>query len=83
MFEQINRLFLVILIYIILYGIVISLQPDIIFNNKYDCLRQFGVGYKNTSILPLWLISILFAIISYFIVLYILHIRYNTIFVNV
>lgn len=78
-----NRLFLVICIYIILYGIVVMFQPDIIFNNKSDCLRQFGVGYKNTSILPLWLISILFAIISYFIVLYILHIRYNTIFVNV
>lgn len=77
-----NRLFLVICIYIFLYGIVVMFQPDIIFNNKNDCLRQFGVGYKNTSILPLWLISILFAIISYFIVLYILHIRYNTIFVN-
>ena len=36
MFEEINRLFLVILIYIILYGIVVMLQPDIIFNNK-DC----------------------------------------------
>jgi hypothetical protein len=82
MFEEINRLFLVIIIYILLYGIVVMLQPDIIFNNKDNCLRQFGVGYRNTSILPLWLISVLFAILSYFIVLYILHIRYNTIFVN-
>jgi hypothetical protein len=83
MLDKLNRLFLVILIYICLYGLIVLFQPEVIFNNKFKCLRQFGVGYKNTTILPLWLVSIIFAIISYFIVLYSLHICYNTIFINV
>lgn len=82
MLDKINRLCLVIFIYIGIYGFIVLLQPEMIFNNQYNCLRQFGVGYKNTTIVPLWLISILFAIISYFIVLYILHIRYNSIFLS-
>jgi hypothetical protein len=44
-------------------------------------LRPFGVGYKNTTILPLWLASILLAIFSYFVVLYVIHLRYQTIFI--
>ena len=80
---MLNRLTMVLFVFIILYGIVIYIQPEMIFNSKYDCLRQFGVGYKNTTIVPLWLISILFAIISYFIVLYVLHFRYNSIFLTV
>ena len=74
---------MVIFLFIFLYSIVVFLKPEMIFNNKTDSLRQFGVGYKNTTIVPLWLLSILFAIISYFLVLYILHIRYNSIFLTV
>ena len=80
---MLNRLTIVIFLFIILYTIVVFLKPEMIFNNKSECLRQFGVGYKNTTIVPLWLVSILFAIISYFLVLYILHIRYNSIFLTV
>jgi quinol-cytochrome oxidoreductase complex cytochrome b subunit len=80
---MLNRLTIVIFLFIILYGVVVFLKPEMIFNNKSDSLRQFGVGYKNTTIVPLWLVSILFAIISYFLVLYILHIRYNSIFLTV
>ena len=72
---MLNRLTIVIFIFIILYTVVVYLKPEMIFNNRFDSLRQFGVGYKNTTIIPLWLVSILFAIISYFLVLYVLHIR--------
>ena len=80
---MLNRLTIVIFLFVILYSIIVFLKPEMIFNNKSDCLRQFGVGYKNTTIVPLWLVSILFAIISYFLVLYILHVRYNSIFLTV
>lgn len=82
MLEQFNKLFLIIVVYIVLYSVIVYFKPEIIFNNISDCLRPFGVGYKNTTILPLWLISIILAIISYFIVLYVLHIRYNAIFIK-
>ncbi len=80
---MLNRLTIVIFLFIILYTVVVYLKPEMIFNNRFDSLRQFGVGYKNTTIVPLWLVSILFAIISYFLVLYVLHIRYNNIFLRV
>ena len=83
MLDQFNRLCMVLFIYITLYGIVVIVKPEMIFDNQHNCTRQFGVGYKNTTIVPLWFISILFGITSYFIVLYILHIRYNSIFLTI
>ena len=80
---MLNRLTIVIFLFIISYSFIVILKPEMIFNNRFDSLRQFGVGYKNTTIVPLWLVSILFAIISYFLVLYVLHIRYNNIFLRV
>jgi len=77
---DVNILFIVIGIYIVLYYLVVISKPSIIYDKQHNGLRQFGIGYKNTTILPLWLVSILLAIISYFIVLYSIHLRYNTIF---
>jgi hypothetical protein len=80
---DVNILFVVIIVYVCLYSLIVFFKPSIIYDNNKDTLRQFGVGYKNTTILPLWLVSILLAIISYFIVLYIIHLRYNTVFINI
>ncbi len=79
---DISRLVMIMFVFILLYSLIVMFRPSIIYNNQYDYLRQFGVGYKNTTILPLWLVSILLAIFSYFIVLYFLHVKYNCIFVN-
>ena len=70
-----------IILYLVLFGLIQYIKPNIFYNTN-GSIRQFGIGYKNTTILPLWLISILLAIISYFIVLYVIHIRYNTIFIK-
>jgi hypothetical protein len=77
-----NRLIAIIIVYIALYSLVVFIKPEIIYENRTDSLREFGVGYKKTTVLPLWLTSILLAIISYFIVLYFIHVRYNCIFIN-
>ena len=73
---------IVISVYICLYFTIIYFKPSFMYDEKNDCFRQFGVGYKNTTILPIWLLSVLIAITSYFLVLYILHVRYNTIFIK-
>lgn len=67
----------VIVIYVGLYLIINQIKPEIIFNTDEDNLRQFGVGYKEKTIFPLWLVSIILAIFSYFIVCYIYHLKYN------
>jgi hypothetical protein len=74
--------FIIIGVYICLYAGIVYLKPSFMYDEKNGCFRQFGVGYKNTTILPLWLVSILLAIISYFLCIYIIHLRYNTFFIN-
>jgi len=58
-----------IVIYIILYALVILYKPGFIYN-KDGSLRQFGVGLKKKTVIPIWLLAIILAIITYFSVLY-------------
>ena len=66
-----------VILFIIIYGLIIYSKPNIVFN-KDGSLRQFGIGKSDTTILPAWLISLLIAIISYFIILY--YIAYNKVY---
>jgi hypothetical protein len=52
------------------------------YDEKNGSFRQFGVGYKNTTILPLWLVSIMLAILSYFVCIYFIHLKYDTFFIK-
>ena len=45
------------------------IKPSFLYN-KDSSLRQFGIGYKNNTILPLWLFSIILGILIYMLVLY-------------
>ena len=67
---SVDKLYLSIFLFVSLYSIVNIIQPSSIFNHQQNALRPFGVGYKHTTILSLWLVSILLAILSYFIVIY-------------
>ena len=67
---SVDKLYLSIFLFLSLYLIVNLVQPSCIYNHQLNSLRPFGVGYKNTTILSLWFVSILLAIISYFAVIY-------------
>lgn len=67
---RVDKLYLSIFLFVSLYSIINIIQPNAIYNHQQKSLRPFGVGYKNTTILSLWLVSILLAILSYFIVIY-------------
>jgi len=58
-----------ILIFITLFIIVQYLQPAFLYDRD-GALREFGLGKKNKTILPIWLISLILAIFSYLFVLY-------------
>ena len=58
-----------IIIFVIIFSIVQLLKPQFLYN-KDGSLREFGVGYKNKTILPVWLFSIILGILSYVLVLY-------------
>jgi hypothetical protein len=58
-----------IVIFIILYTLVLSFKPAFIFK-KDGNLRNFGIGFRDKTVIPAWLLAIILAIISYLIVLY-------------
>ena len=58
-----------ILLCFVVFGIVMMLKPDFLFKND-GSIREFGVGYKNKTILPIWLLAIILGILSYLFVLY-------------
>ena len=70
MITNLSRVSLSIILFLILYSIINVVKPNFIFDNKKNTVRNFGVGYKNTTVLTLWIVSIALAIFSYFIVIY-------------
>ena len=56
-----------ILIFLIMFILLIINKPRFIFK-KNGQPREFGIGYKNKTILPIWLAVIIIAIFSYFFV---------------
>ena len=56
-----------IVIFLILFALIMFTKPTIIFD-KAGKPREFGIGYKNKTILPLWLTVIILAILSYFLI---------------
>ena len=45
------------------------IKPGFLYNRD-GSLREFGIGYTNKTIVPLWLFSIILGILSYVFVLY-------------
>ena len=68
-FVRINKLNIAIGIFIVLFTIVHITKPVFIYNNDGG-FRQFGVGYKHKTVIPIWLVAIILSILSYLFVLY-------------
>jgi len=74
LFIRENKLLVSIIIFILIYGLIQFNKPDC-FYNKDGSIREFGIGYKNKTILPIWLFALLLGIVSYLGVLY--YIKYS------
>jgi len=59
-----------IFIFIMLFGIINAFRPSIIYNKDLS-FRRFGIGYKNKTVVPIWLFAIILAILIYVGVIYI------------
>ena len=58
-----------IILFLVIFILIILGKPGFIFNHD-GSLRQFGVGYRNKTILPVWLLAIILGILCYLFVLY-------------
>jgi hypothetical protein len=63
-FVVININLVSIIVFLLLFAIILVTKPNIMFD-KSGKPREFGIGYKNKTILPLWLAVIILAIFSY------------------
>ena len=56
-------------IFLILFGLINAFRPSVIYNKDLS-FRRFGIGYKNKTVIPIWLFSIILAILVYVAVIY-------------
>jgi hypothetical protein len=73
MFKKIannNTVSLSIFLFVFIYGIVVYfIQPAFLYNVN-GTIKEFGVGYKHKTVVPMWLFAIVVAILSYLFVIY-------------
>lgn len=58
-----------IFLFVIIFGIIQLMKPAC-FYNRDGSIREFGIGYRNKTILPIWLLSLVLGILCYLAVLY-------------
>jgi hypothetical protein len=58
-----------IIIFAIIFIVVQIMKPGFLYNRD-GSVREFGIGYKNKTIMPVWLFSLILGIMSYLVVLY-------------
>ena len=56
-----------VIIFLFLYIILVTIKPGLMFT-KEGVIRDFGIGYKNKTVTPVWFITIILAILSYLLV---------------
>jgi hypothetical protein len=64
-----NPTLIAIVLFVFIYGAIIIMKPSC-FYNKDGSIRKFGVGYRNKTILPMWLLSLVLGILCYLAVIY-------------
>ena len=71
-----NITLVAVILFVIIFGLIQMTKPAC-FYNRNGSIREFGVGYKNKTILPIWLFSLLLGILCYLAVLYYVNIQKN------
>ena len=67
MFDNIlknNKLTISIVIFSILFFIIVLVKPKFLFT-KDGAIRNFGLGKRTSSIIPIWLVVLILAIFCY------------------
>ena len=67
-FIRLNRVNIAIMIFLALFAVFHVYKPLLMYT-KEGGFRQFGVGYKHKTVIPIWVVAIILAIFSYLAVL--------------
>jgi len=64
MYLRKNITYISVIIFLIFFGMVYYCKPQFAFNDD-GTIKNFGVGYKSKTVVPLWLVVIFLAIFIY------------------
>jgi uncharacterized membrane protein YidH (DUF202 family) len=64
-----NITLIAVILFVIIFGIIQMMKPAC-FYNRDGSIREFGIGYRNKTILPIWLLSLVLGVLCYLAVLY-------------
>ena len=67
-----NKINIAIFMFLVIFTIIHYLKPGLLYT-KEGGFREFGVGYRNKTVIPIWVVSIVLAILCYFSVNLYLH----------
>lgn len=59
-----------IILFLVIYSLINVMKPNFLYN-KDGSLREFGVGFKRKTVIPVWILSIFLSILSYFVLMYV------------
>jgi hypothetical protein len=63
-----HKLSFSVLLFLILFSIFHALKPGFAYTRD-GAIRQFGIGYRDKTVIPIWFIAIILAIMSYLVIL--------------
>ena len=67
-FIRVNITSISILLFLVIFTLIHHFKPALLYT-KDGGFRQFGVGYKQKTVVPIWLVAIFLAILCYLFVL--------------
>lgn len=62
-----------IIIFVVVFYVIQNMKPSFLYKSD-GTMRDFGVGYRQKTFMPVWLFSIILGILSYLGVMYYIHI---------
>jgi hypothetical protein len=72
-FIQKNMTLVSIILFVLIFSFIQLFKPSFLYNAD-GSIREFGIGYRNKTILPIWLLSIILGILCYVMVsVYVTH----------
>ena len=57
-----------VVMFIIIFGTIQTMKPACLYNRD-GSIREFGIGYRNKTIFPIWLLSLCLGILCYLFVM--------------
>ena len=66
-----NKVNTAVMIFLVLFSFFHYMKPGFAYN-KEGGYRPFGLGFRNKTVIPVWVIAIILSITSYLFVLFIL-----------